>query len=296
MALGASSNSLFSRCIKSYQMAPTDTPPAPFSEPLLPQLHLPADPYYTPKHHALRAWVRNYATEELAPYVQQWEEAGQVPESVRLRHCSLGFSITHPIKDPAYAGGVPLPGNIPYDEWDVWCGVITSDELNRLGWCGPIWGLSGGNSIGCPPIANFGTAQQRQKWLPRVARGEIRFCLGITEPDGGSDVSRIRTTAERRGNVYIVNGEKKWITNGIWADYCTTAVRTGGEGHGGISLLVVPMKVKGVTTRRMYNTGVNASGKYWQCHLPNSRHLGALSNDSSSRLDFHLIRRRRGTC
>lgn len=242
-------------------MASTQPPVAPFSEPLLPQLDLPTNPYYTPKHHALRAWVRNYVNTELAPYAQEWEEAGQVPESVRLRHCSLGFSVTHPIKDPAYAGGVPLPGNVPYDEWDVFCGVIVSDELTRLGWCGPIWGLGGGNNIGCPPIANFGTAEQRQRWLPRVARGELRFCLGITEPDGGSDVSRIKTTAERKGNVYIVTGSKKWITNGIWADYCTTAVRTGGEAHGGISLLVVPLKAKGVTTRRMHNTGVNASGK-----------------------------------
>ncbi|EXJ75312.1 acyl-CoA dehydrogenase [Cladophialophora psammophila CBS 110553] len=235
-------------------------PPAPFSEPLLPQLDLPTNPYYTEKHHRLRAFVRNYVDTELAPYAQEWEIAGQVPEHVRLRHCQLGFAITHPVVDPADAGGIQQPAGIPCDEWDTWCSVIVGDEFARLGWCGPIWGLGGGNGIGCPPIARYGTKQQRQRWLPKVATGEIRFCLGITEPDGGSDVANIRTTAERRGANYIVNGSKKWITNGIWCDYCTAAVRTGGPGRGGISLLVVPLKAKGVTTRRLENQGVHASG------------------------------------
>lgn len=77
----------------------------------------------------------------------------------------------------------------------------------------------------------------------------------------GSDVANIRTTAQRDGNHYIVNGAKKWITNGIWADYCTAAVRTGGSGRHGISLLVIPLAAAGVTRRRMHNSGVNASGR-----------------------------------
>jgi alkylation response protein AidB-like acyl-CoA dehydrogenase len=76
----------------------------------------------------------------------------------------------------------------------------------------------------------------------------------------GSDVANIKTTAKREGDYYIVNGAKKWITNGIWADYCTAAVRTGGPGRSGISLLVIPLKAEGVTCRRMFNSGVNASG------------------------------------
>ena len=241
-------------------MAPTNAP-APFSEPLLTQLPEP-NLYYTPKHHKLRAFVRNYINTSIAPYAQEWEVAGRVPEEVRLKHCSLGFAVVHPIIDAADAGGVSLPAGIPYDEWDTWCGVIVGDEFNRLGWCGPMWGLGGGNGIGCPPVSRYGTKEQRQKWLPGVARGEIRFCLGITEPDGGSDVANIKTTAVRKGDVYVVNGSKKWITNGIWADYVTAAVRTGGSKHGGISLLVIPLKnTKGVSTRRMENQGVHASGK-----------------------------------
>lgn len=77
----------------------------------------------------------------------------------------------------------------------------------------------------------------------------------------GSDVANVSTTAERKGDVYIVNGAKKWITNGMWADYCTAAVRTGGPGKGGISALVIPLNAKGVSRRRILNSGVSASGK-----------------------------------
>jgi alkylation response protein AidB-like acyl-CoA dehydrogenase len=149
---------------------------------------------------------------------------------------------------------------------------------------GIIWALGCGNSIGGPPVINFGNAEQKQRFLPDMLSGKVRFCLGVTEPDGktllniqsniglrvlisflnptaGSDVAGITTTAERKGNVYIVNGAKKWITNGIFADYCTAAVRTGGEGTQGISALIIPMKAPGVTCRKIENSGVHASGR-----------------------------------
>lgn len=82
----------------------------------------------------------------------------------------------------------------------------------------------------------------------------------LTFAIAGSDVAGIKTTAVRQGDHYIVNGAKKWITNGIWADYVTAAVRTGGKGAAGISVLIIPLKVEGVTTRQMFNSGVGASG------------------------------------
>ncbi|KAL4738641.1 acyl-CoA dehydrogenase/oxidase [Aspergillus similis] len=237
----------------------THFPTTPYSEPLLPQLAIP-NPYYTSTHHALRAWVRDYVDTHIVPYAQEWEEAGEIPSHVYKTHCEHGFAIVHPLTTPEDSANLTLPGGVKREEWDTWCGLIVADELNRLGFVGVIWGLGGGNSIGCPPIARFGTAEQRRRWLPKVAKGEVRFCLGITEPDAGSDVANIRTTAVRQGEYYVVNGSKKWITNGIWADYCTAAVRTGGPGRGGISLLVIPLKAEGVTRRRMHNSGVNASG------------------------------------
>ncbi|KAJ5948631.1 hypothetical protein N7454_001938 [Penicillium verhagenii] len=234
-------------------------PTAPYSEPLLLQLDI-RNPYYTDLHRKLRAWIREYVETHIAPYAQEWEAAGQVPEEVWRHHCELGFAIVHPLTTQENAAGLSLPGNVPRDKWDTWCSLITTDELTRVGFVGVVWGLGGGNSIGCPPIAKFGTAEQQRRWLPGVAKGDIRFCLGITEPDAGSDVANIRTTARREGDHYVVNGAKKWITNGLWADYCTAAVRTGGPGRSGISLLVIPLAAAGVTRRRMYNSGVNASG------------------------------------
>lgn len=234
--------------------------PAPFGEPLLPQLDIP-NPYYKEKHHKVRAYVRKFVEEELLPYAQEWEQAGEIPDEVRRKYSKAGFTIVHPVIDEEDTGGVTPIAGIPYSEWDTWCGVITGDEMNRMGWCGVSWGLNGGNGIGAPPISRFGTKEQRRKWLPGIARGDIKVCLGITEPDGGSDVANIRTTAERKGDKYIVNGSKKWITGAIYADYVTAAVRTGGAAHGGISLLVIPLTAPGVTRRRMYNQGVHASGK-----------------------------------
>jgi alkylation response protein AidB-like acyl-CoA dehydrogenase len=177
-----------------------------------------------------------------------------------------------------YLGDIVLPGGINPSQWDGFHDLICIDEIARCGYLGVVWALACGDSIGCPPVVAFGNESQKRTFLPSVISGESRFCLGITEPDGrspliesasyilnrllaGSDVANISTTAERRGNVYIVNGAKKWITNGMWADYCTAAVRTGGPGKGGISALVIPLHAKGVSRRKILNSGVSASGK-----------------------------------
>lgn len=113
-----------------------------------------------------------------------------------------------------------------------------------------------------PPVIHHGTEEQKRKWLPGLFNWETSFCLGITEPSGGSDVANIQTTAVKSndGTHYIVNGWKKWITGAPWATHMTTAVRTGGPGMAGISVLVVPMDSPGVTWRRIPNSGQNAGG------------------------------------
>ncbi|DAA76088.1 TPA_exp: Uncharacterized protein A8136_1125 [Trichophyton benhamiae CBS 112371] len=231
--------------------------PVPYAEPQW--YSRDCSPYHDESHRKLRAFVRDYVEMELMPYAHEWEEQGFVPDETVRRFAKNGFCIIDRSK-PEYMGGISLPAGIAPGEWDIFHTLIVADELNRVGYSGPVWGLNGGNSIGCPPIMNFGTEQQKLEYLPRVARGEIRFCLGVTEPDAGSDVSGIKTVAKKVGSHYIVNGAKKWITNGIWADYCTAAVRTGGPGHGGISFLIIPLTAEGVTRRRMFNSGVHASG------------------------------------
>jgi len=107
----------------------------------------------------------------------------------------------------------------------------------------------------------------------------------------GSDVAGILTTAERKGNKYIVNGAKKWITNGIYADYCTAAVRTGGEGLSGVSALIIPLKARGVTCRKMENSGVAASGEYLQKLMMRqcSKACPPATRLTDARIDVHRI-------
>ncbi|KIN07861.1 hypothetical protein OIDMADRAFT_174767 [Oidiodendron maius Zn] len=234
---------------------------APYAEPLWYSRNVTA--HHKDSHRKLRATVRKYVDEDLRPYAFEWESAGRVVK----RHAELGYQ--------ALATGlsnVRLPADIPFEEWDTWHSQIVNDEMCRIGYSGVNWGLGGANGIGVPPIANFGNEEQKARFLPGVAAGEILFCLGITEPDAGSDVANIKTTAIRQGDHYVVNGAKKWITNAIWADYVTAAVRTGGPGAAGISLLVIPLAAEGVRRRPMYNSGVGASGStfitFEDVHVP----------------------------
>ncbi len=159
--------------------------------------------------------------------------------------------------------GLQLPAGIAPEKWDNLHNVIVIDELMRLP-LGVNWGLGGGNGIGGPPLVNWGTEELKREILPDVYLGKKRMCLGVTEPTAGSDVANIKTTAvlSSDGEHYIVNGSKKWITNGIWADYCTCISRTGDaeSGAGGISVILLPLNLPGVERRKLQNSGVNASG------------------------------------
>ncbi|KAL3460202.1 acyl-CoA dehydrogenase/oxidase [Aspergillus heterothallicus] len=255
-------------------------PPAadpPFSEALW--LSRGYSPYYDDSHRRLQKEVRQYVETSIAPHCEQWEKDGFVPPEAYKRHAELGYVAVTPYPLAAsYVGGQRLPGGIAPEKWDAFHDLILIDEIARCGYLGVIWALGCGNSIGGPPVITFGNEEQKQRFLPDMLSGKARFCLGVTEPDAGSDVAGITTTAERRGDVYIVNGAKKWITNGIFADYCTAAVRTGRPGTAGISALIIPLKAKGVTCRKIDNSGVTASGSTYiefdEVEVPVSNRLG----------------------
>ena len=166
-------------------------------------------------------------------------------------------------------GGVGYPAeqakykveSVTPEQWDPFHEVIVADELSRCASGGVVWNLVGGFAIGCPPLLMFGKQALRDRILPGILEGEKRICLAITEPDGGSDVATLKCEAKLTpdGKHYIVNGEKKWITNGIYADYFTTAVRTGPGSFEGISLLLIE-RGPGVSTRHMPCQGVSSSG------------------------------------
>merc|ERR1719160_802512 len=123
-----------------------------------------------------------------------------------------------------------------------------------------MWGLAGGLCIGLPPVLKWAQDDVKAKVVPACLKAEKVICLAITEPTAGSDVANLKTTAEKQGDHYILNGEKKWITNGVFADYFTVACRTGDKGMKGISMLLVEKTMPGVKTRPMNCSGVWSSG------------------------------------
>ncbi|EAW13523.1 acyl-CoA dehydrogenase family protein [Aspergillus clavatus NRRL 1] len=253
----------------------------PFAEPLW--YSRPGNPHYTDSHRRLRDEIRRYVDTEIEPFCAEWEANRSVPKAVRKRHADLGYTaiLLNPAAIGNYLGAIQLPGRVSSKEWDSFHDLIAIDEMARCGSLGVLWALGCGNAIGCPPVINFGTEEQKSRWLPPVIRGEIRFCLGITEPQAGSDVASISTTAQKQDNVFIVNGTKQWVTNGLFAHYCTAVVRTGGAGKAGISLLVIPLDSKGVSRTEIHSSGVASSGcaalKFDNVEVPAENLLGNLN-------------------
>jgi len=217
-------------------------------------------PFYNESHIEWRKWIREKMEEHIIPNCHEWDEKKEIPKEVYKIIGEMGLNTLacgHPY--PTNYGKIPdiLKGV----EIDVFHEFILTDELSRCGSGGVCWGVSGGLTIGLPPVLRFGSKELKDRIIPPCLSGEKMICLAITEPTAGSDVAQIRCSAKKSecGKYYIVNGEKKWITNGIWADYFTTAVRTGQKGAKGISFLVIP-RVAGVKTRRMDCSGVWCSG------------------------------------
>lgn len=153
--------------------------------------------------------------------------------------------------------------------------VIAFDELSNCGSGGVVWGLTGGHGIGLPPIAHYGDDEMLERVAKPCFAGEKRIALAVSEATAGSDVANLATTAVEEGDDYVINGLKKWITCGMFADYFTVAARTGDEGSGmmGISLILVERDRKGVSTRPMDCMGVKGSGTAYvefddvRCHF-----------------------------
>lgn len=219
-----------------------------------------SSPYYNDSHRVLRDRVRAYVDKEILPHALEWERDGTVPLEAAVKFSRSGI----PFEDiPAKyrPSHIPNLAGIPHDQKDAFHLLVMTDEMSRVeGGVGIA--LGGASTIGIPPIVHHGTEKQKAQWLPGLFSRETNFCLGITEPGGGSDVANLSTTAEKTpdGKFYIVNGAKKWITGAPWATHMTTAVRTGGPGIKGISVLVIPMDSPGVSREKIENSGQNAGG------------------------------------
>jgi len=222
---------------------------------------------FTEDHEAFRRTVRAFCEQELAPHARAWDEAGEFPRELFRRFGELGYFGIR--RDPAYGGS-------GLDYFHV---VAYAEELVRSRNAGLNMGMLVQGEIAIPIIDEIGTDAQKREFLGPAIRGERIAALAISEPDAGSDVAAIRTTARRVGDDLVVNGAKTWITNGTRASFLTMAVRTGGEGHGGISLLLFPTDAKGFQVSRKLEKVGNASSdtalQYFEdCKVPARNLLG----------------------
>src|SRR5574338_516168 len=183
--------------------------------------------FETEEHAAIRTTTRRFAQAHIAAHGAQWEEDEEFP--VELYKVAASAGIT----------GIGYPEAVGGQGGDLGHVLVACDELILAGRSvGTVVGL-GTHGIALPPIVRFGTPEQHARFVTPCLRDGMISALGITEPGGGSDVAALRTKAVRDGDHYVVDGSKTFITSGARADFVTAAVRTGGPGHGGISLLVI---------------------------------------------------------
>jgi alkylation response protein AidB-like acyl-CoA dehydrogenase len=222
-----------------------------------------SSPYYNESHYRFRAAIREFVEREIMPFCHEWDEKKSLPQELWSKCYQAGWlpAVCGPPWPTNYVGSNIL-GGIKPEEFDSFHELILIDEVARCGSGGVLWALFAGLSIGLPPVIQFGSKYLQDKIAKDCLTGKKVICLAITEPYAGSDVANLQTTAKKTpdGKFYIVNGEKKWITNGVFADFFTVAVRTGGTGMGGISLLLLERGMHGITTRQMQCSGVWPSG------------------------------------
>ena len=223
--------------------------------------------YFGETQNMVRNTVKRFVDDHVIEHINAWEEANEFPRDLYKLAGDAGIlGIGHP-EEFGGSGG------------DIFCKVAASEELMRSSSGGLVASL-GSIDIGLPPIAKWGSRQLKEKVLPEVLCGEKIIALAITEPSGGSDVANIKTRAVKDGDHYIVNGSKTFITSGHRADYYTVAVRTGGDGYGGISLLMIERDTPGFTRgKNLKKTGWWASDTaelfFDDVRVPTSNLIGA---------------------
>jgi alkylation response protein AidB-like acyl-CoA dehydrogenase len=203
---------------------------------------------FSDEHEELRQSVRSFAVKELAPHADEWEET-TFPDWVFTRMGELGFL------------GLDKPERYGGQGGDYFSALVLAEELVHSRCGGLAMGVAVHTDMAMPPILAFGTEQQKQQWVVPAIRGEKILCLGITEPDAGSDVSAIRTRAVRDGDEYVINGSKTYITNGHRANAIVLVTKTDPEaGYDGFTLFVVDMDTPGVIReKKLRKMGMHAS-------------------------------------
>lgn len=222
--------------------------------------------YFTKEHDLVRKSIREFIKKEVLPNIDEWEENGAFPKEMYKKAGDLGLL---GMGYPDECGGTP---------GDVFMKIVAGEELMRSTSGGFVSGI-GSLDIAIPLIVRKGTKEQIEKFVKPVIAGEKIAALGITEPGGGSDVANIKTTAVRKGDHYIVNGSKTFITSGVRGDQLTTAVKTGEDNAQGISMLIIESDTPGYSvSSKLKKTGWWASDTaqiyFDNCRVPVSNLIG----------------------
>ncbi len=224
--------------------------------------------YLQQEHHILRDSIRKFLEKEARPHFDKWEEERIIPRSFWKKMGDQGFLC--PMVEEKY-GGMGA---------DFGFSVVIAEELERVG--SGMVGISLHSDIVVPYITAYGTEEQKQRWLPGCITGDIITAIAMTEPGAGSDLANMKTTAIADGEVYIVNGQKTFITNGINANLVIIACKTDPHAkpaHKGISLLAVEGDTPGFTRgRKLDKVGMHSQDTaeliFEDCRVPKANLIG----------------------
>ncbi len=226
-------------------------------------------PFFTSEHDMLRTQVRRFVETEIKPFAAAWEEAGCVPREVLRRMGALGF---FGIRYPEEYGGSGM---------DTLATIVLAEELGRSTFSGVAITVLVHTDMASVHLFNAGTPAQKERWLPAIISGEVITAVAVTEPDAGSDVKGIRTTARRVGDSYMLNGSKIFITNGVFADlYCVAAkTDTAGPASKSVTMFLVEKGTPGFRVARVldkhgWRSSDTAELVFEDCTIPAENLLG----------------------
>jgi citronellyl-CoA dehydrogenase len=227
-------------------------------------------PYFTEEHELIRQTVKRFCREEIAPYAEQWDHAGIFPRELFKKAADLGLF------------GIRI-----HPEWggsgqDWWATAACLEALAHSDSGSVNMALMVQSEITLPVLDELGTREQKEEFLRPAVAGDYIAALGISEPGGGSDVAALKTHARIDGEELVISGQKLWITNGTRADVIILAVRTGGEGHKGVSLVLFPTKTKGFHVGKMLKKVGNMASDtaelfFDECRIPARNVLGEMN-------------------
>ncbi|HET8735880.1 MAG TPA: acyl-CoA dehydrogenase family protein [Pricia sp.] len=204
--------------------------------------------YFTEEHRLFRESLQDFLRKEVVPHIEKWEETGQIESFIWKKFGEMGYF------------GLAVPEAYDGLDLDLFYTTILLEELQKInsgGFAAAIWAHA---YLAMTHLRKNGNDAQKKKYLTPSVHGEIIGCLGVTEPFGGSDVAGIRTTATQKGDAYIINGSKTFITNGVYGDYIILAAKTDtSAGNKGLSIFVVDLDSEGVTKNKLNKLGWRAS-------------------------------------